>query len=70
MGKVRVWYDERGDYLEVTFAEGEGFFREVGEDVFERVDEKGGVLGFAVFNFRQKSLVPVEVPIAVEGRAA
>lgn len=70
MGKVSVWYDEPGDYLEVTFAEGEGFFRELAEDVFERVDDKGAVLGFAVFNFRQKSLVPVEVPIAVEGRAA
>ena len=70
MGKVRVWYDEPGDYLEVTFAEGEGYFREVAEDVFERVDGKGAVLGFAVFNFRQKSLTTVEVPIEVQGRTA
>ncbi len=70
MGKVRVWYDEPGDYLEVTFAEGEGYFHEVAEDVFERVDGKGAVLGFAVFNFRQKSLTTVEVPIEVQGRTA
>lgn len=65
MGKIGVWYDEAGDYLEVTFAEAEGYFREVAEDVFERVDEKGRVLGFAVFNFKKKSLAPLEVPIDV-----
>lgn len=63
MGKIRVWYDEAGDYLEVTFAEAKGHFREVAEDVFEHVDESGKVLGFSVFNFRRKSLTPLEVPI-------
>lgn len=67
MGKVKIWYDEAGDYLEVTFRDAKGHFREVGEDVFERVDEGGAVLGFAVFNFRRKSLAPVEVPIEVTG---
>ncbi|MBI2152401.1 MAG: DUF2283 domain-containing protein [Candidatus Rokubacteria bacterium] len=67
MGKIKVWYDEAGDYLEVTFADAKGHFREVAEDVFERVDERGTVLGFAVFNFKKKSLAPVEVPIDVKG---
>jgi len=53
--------------LEVTFAEAKGYFREVAEDVFEHVDESGKVLGFAVFNFKKKSLAPVEVPIDVKG---
>jgi len=67
MGKIKVWYDEAGDYLEVTFAEAEGYFREVAEDIFERVDESGRVLGFAVLNFKKKSMAPVEVPIEVKG---
>ena len=67
MANIRVWYDDAGDYLEVTFADVKGYFREVAEDVFERVDEGGRVLGFAVFNFRRKSLAPVEVPIEVKG---
>lgn len=67
MGKIRVWYDEAGDYLEVTFVEAKGYFREVVEDVFEHVDENGKFLGFAVFNFKKKSLTPMEVPIEVKG---
>ncbi len=67
MGKIRVWYDEAGDYLEVTFADAKGYFREVAEDVFEHVDEHGKFLGFSVFNFKKKSLAPVEVPIEVKG---
>lgn len=67
MGKIKVWYDETGDYLEVAFADAEGYFREVAEDVFERVDESGRILGFAVFNFKKKSLATVEVPIDVKG---
>jgi uncharacterized protein YuzE len=67
MGKIRVRYDEAGNYLEVTFAEAEGYFREVAEDIFESVDENGRVLGFAVLNFKKKSLAPVEVPIDMKG---
>jgi uncharacterized protein YuzE len=67
MGKVRVWYDEAGDHLEVTFVEAKGYFREVAEDIFEQVDEHGTILGFAVFNFRKKSLAPLEVPMEVKG---
>jgi hypothetical protein len=30
MGKVKVWFDEEGDFLEVSFARRKGTFREVG----------------------------------------
>jgi hypothetical protein len=66
MGKILVWYDEPGDYLEVTFKEANGYLREIAGDVFERVDESGNTLGFAVFNLRKKSLVPLGVPIEVK----
>ena len=33
MRKIKVWYDEAGDYLEVTIADGNDYFREVAEDI-------------------------------------
>lgn len=50
MGNLSVWYDEEGDYLELTREETEGFFVDLGEGVFERVDEDGETIGFAVLN--------------------
>jgi uncharacterized protein YuzE len=42
-----------------------GFFRDVGDDVFLRVDEKGNVIGFAILNAtkRMKKVREVELPI-------
>jgi uncharacterized protein YuzE len=42
-----------------------GFFRDVGDDVSLRVDEKGNVLGFAILNAtkRMKKVREVELPI-------
>jgi len=63
MGKVRVWFDEKGDFLEVTFVKRKGFFRQIGPDLYERVDQKGKVLGFAIFNFLKHERKIVEVPL-------
>ena len=63
MGKMRVWYDKEGDFLEVTFREGKGYMKDIGDDIFERVDEKGKVLGFAIFNFSKRDQKTVEVPL-------
>ena len=63
MGKVRVWYDDKGDYLEVTFAKRKGHFREIGPDLYERVDQKGRVIGFAIFNFLKHDQKAVEFPL-------
>jgi uncharacterized protein YuzE len=42
-----------------------GFFRDIGDDVFLRVDMKGNVLGFAILNAtkRMKKIREVELPI-------
>lgn len=42
-----------------------GFFKDMGDDVFLRVDMKGNVLGFAILNAtkRVKKLREVELPI-------
>ena len=40
MEKVKVWYDSKGDFLEVMFKQKEGYFRETKSDqVMEKVDK-------------------------------
>ena len=49
MEKVRVWYDPKGDFLEVMFKQKEGYFRETNSDqVMEKVDMEGNVIGFSI----------------------
>ena len=46
---IKLWYDAEGDYLEVLFEKGKGFFRQTRNDqIMEKVDEKGNILGFSV----------------------
>ena len=48
-GKVKIWYDREGDFLEVIFSEAPGYMRETANDaVMERVDREGKVIGFTV----------------------
>ena len=63
MGNVSVWYDEEGDYLELTREDDEGFFVDLGDGVFERVSEDEETLGFAVLNVsaRKQRELPFEV---------
>jgi uncharacterized protein YuzE len=63
---LRVWFDPEGDLLEVELGKPKkGFFKDMGEDVFLRVDMKGNVLGFAILNAtkRMRKLREVELPI-------
>ena len=63
---LRVWFDPEGDLLEVELGKPrKGFFRDIGDDVFLRVDEKGNVIGFAILNAtkRMKKVREVELPI-------
>ena len=49
MGKIKVWYDSKGDFLEVMFKQKEGYFREtVSDQVMEKVDMEGNVIGFSI----------------------
>lgn len=50
MGRLSVWFDEEGDFLEITLDDEKGFFNDLGDGVFERVDEEGNTIGFAVLN--------------------
>ncbi len=56
MGKeMKIWFDREADFLEISMSNKKGFFKDVGDDVFERVDSKGNVIGFAIFNFTKKT---------------
>lgn len=59
---VKLWYDPEGDYLEVTFEQKEGYFRETESDqVMEKVDQEGNVLGFSVLKLSKLRKKPLEV---------
>jgi len=68
MGKMSVWYDKEGDFLEVTFREAKSYMRDLGDDIFERVDEQGKVIGIAIFNFSKRDQQTVEVPLDLEAQ--
>ena len=47
--RLKIWYDAEEDYLEVTFDQKPCYFRETANDqVMEKVDNDGNVLGFSV----------------------
>jgi uncharacterized protein YuzE len=52
--RVKVWFDPEADFLEVTFSEAPGYFRETEhEAVMERVDAEGNLLGFSILAVSQ-----------------
>ena len=62
--KVRIWYDAEGDYLEVIFDQKPGYFRETPSDqVMEKVDEDGNVLGFSVLRVSALQERPLDVAL-------
>jgi len=68
---MKVWYDEDGDFLEIGIARKKGYFKDVGNDIWERVTQKGKVIGFAILNFkkrikRQKKEVTIPLKIALQ----
>ena len=54
--RVKVWFDREADFLEVTFSDAPGYFRETTNDaVMERVDTEGNLLGFSILAVTQLS---------------
>jgi uncharacterized protein YuzE len=61
---VKVWYDAEGDYLEVIFDQRPGYLRETPSDqVMEKVDEEGNILGFSVLRVSALRHKPLEVTL-------
>jgi hypothetical protein len=47
--QVNVWYDEAGDYLDVSWGKGNAYYTATGHDrVMALVDMEGNVLGFKI----------------------
>jgi len=62
--RVKIWYDREADYLEVIFDQREGYFRETANDqVMEKVDSKGHVLGFSILKVSAVTKTPLEVAL-------
>ncbi len=62
---VKLWYDPEGDYLEVIFEQKEGYFRETAhEQVMEKVDTDGNVLGFSILRVSALRKAPLEVALS------
>lgn len=62
--RVKIWYDAEGDYLEVIFDQRTGYFRETASDqVMEKVDEQGNVLGFSVLRVSAMKAEPLEIAL-------
>jgi len=62
--KLKIWFDAEGDFLEVIFDQKPGYFRETANDqVMEKVDEQGNVIGFSVLRVSALKERPLEVAL-------
>lgn len=64
-GEMNIYYDEEGDFLEIQIGNySEGYFRDIGEGIAERVDEKTGeITGLAILSFRKRTEQTKELKI-------
>jgi uncharacterized protein YuzE len=61
---ISVWFDRESDLLEVMFDRKAGFFRETDNDqVMEKVDPEGNVIGFSITNVSRLTDKPPEVAL-------
>ncbi len=61
---VKLWYDQEGDYLEVIFDRGTGYFRKTKSDqVMEKVNSRGKVLGFSVLKVSKLRKKPLSIQL-------
>jgi len=63
---LRLWFDPEGDLLEIGRTKPvKGFFRDVGDDIFVRVDREENVTGFVILNAtkRMAKVRDVKLPV-------
>ncbi len=63
---MNIWYDKEGDFLEITFKHAKGFLKEISEDIYERVDEHGDLLGYSIMNVSRHERHALTIPLQVE----
>lgn len=53
---VKIYFDSEADFLEVLFSDAAGYMTETdNENIMERVDQEGNIIGFSVMNVCQLS---------------
>ncbi|OGP56967.1 MAG: DUF2283 domain-containing protein [Deltaproteobacteria bacterium RBG_13_49_15] len=61
---IKVWYDKKGDYLEVLFERKTGYFKETENDaVMEKIDNEGNTIGFSILKV---SALKKQSPLSIE----
>ncbi|MBI2672927.1 DUF2283 domain-containing protein [Candidatus Woesearchaeota archaeon] len=69
---MQIHHDEEGDFLEIRIGKPtKSYFNQIGDDLFERIDEKTGkIKGFAIFNFKKRTEhlhdINVSLPLKLE----
>lgn len=63
---ILIWYDREGDFFEITFREAKGYLREIADDIYERVDEAGNLLGYALFNVTRHERQTLAIPLKIQ----
>ncbi len=69
-GKLHLYYDEEGDFLEFNLGEyTEGYFKNLGDGLFERIDKKTNqVTGLAIHGFKKRTQGLKEVKLSLPGQ--
>ncbi|HUI40473.1 MAG TPA: DUF2283 domain-containing protein [Terriglobia bacterium] len=61
---ARTWFDPEADFLEVTFEQKPGYSRPTESDqVMERLDDDGNVIGFSILRVSSVKRTPLEVAL-------
>lgn len=69
---MQIYYDIEGDFLEINIGEyTRGYFKDIGEGIAERIDEKTGkITGVAILGFKKKTQqmhdVKIDLPLQLE----
>ena len=69
---LNLYYDEEGDFLELHMGDyTEGYFKNLGNGIFERIDKKTNkVTGIAIHGFRKRTKglkdLKLSLPINIE----
>ena len=67
---MNIYYDEEADFLEIGIdSSRNGYFRDVGEGVSERVNkDTGKVIGIAIMSFKKRTqnMETLEIPLPVK----
>lgn len=65
MGSINVRYDEEGDFLEVSSEKKKGYFEDLGNGIFKRIDEDGNTIGFAILNTKKREDKEITIPFEI-----